>query len=80
LPRAITLIPQTAFGRTLLVLAYHQDVLFYDLGREIVVGQITATDDTSARAVSVMVTADNNGVLVGLERAQLGKRLIFFQF
>jgi DNA-binding beta-propeller fold protein YncE len=80
LPRAIALIPETAFGRKLLVMAFYQDVVFYDLDLEMVVGEITVSDDASARSVNVSVSLDGSGVLVGLERAELGKRLIFWKF
>ena len=79
-PGAITLLTHATFGRRLLLVAFYQDVMFYDLDLEMVVGQITTTDNTNARIVSMSLSLDGTGLLVGLERAELGNRLVFLQF
>jgi len=79
-PRALTLSPDPFFGRRLLYIVYERNLIFYDLELDEEMGRFWFTDDATARAVSVAVTADGRGLLIGLERAPLGQRLLFFRF
>ena len=79
-PQALALSPDTFYGRRLLYTVYAQEAVFYDLEFEMEVGRFQFTDDPTGRAVSVGVTPDGIGLLIGLERAPLGQRLLFYRF
>jgi hypothetical protein len=77
-PQALALSPDPFYGRRLLYLVYGQEVVFYDLEFEAEVGRLKFTEDPTGRAVSAGVTPDGSALLIGLERAPLGQRLLFF--